>query len=146
MPCPPAAWSARLAWKRAWYSGVNGGCCAGPQAFAGSKTLPRPWPTPTVFAFGPRRHRPFKSGYFVSSNADAATIVDSSTPTSTDTMIEPRSNIAASSQSMTNHAGHIFEPGSEKYMAARWAVGPLQDRPSRRHHKAPEALAEMRNR
>ena len=34
MPCPPAAWSARLASKRAWYSGVSGGCCAGPQALA----------------------------------------------------------------------------------------------------------------
>src|SRR5712672_969404 len=100
MPCPPAAWSTRLASKRAWYSGVNGGCCAGPQALVGSKTLARPWPTPTVFAFGPRRHWPFKSGYFVSSNAHAPTTVDSSAASSMDTTVAPRSGIAASSQTI----------------------------------------------
>src|SRR6516162_6967335 len=121
MPWPPAAWSARLASKRAWYSGVSGGCCAGPHALVGSKTLPRPWRTPSVIALGPRRHIPFKSGYFVSSNADAATIVDSSTPVTTDAMIEPRSHIAASSLSMTGHADHIRGSDSGNDIAAHRA-------------------------
>src|SRR5215510_4945029 len=87
---PPAAWLARLASKRAWYSGVNGGCWAGPQRLLGSKTLPRPWPTPSVIALGPRRHWPCRSGYFVWSNAEAPAMVASST----DAAIEIRSNIA----------------------------------------------------
>src|SRR4029453_6268477 len=87
---PPAAWLARLASKRAWYSGVNGGCWAGPQRLVGSKTFPRPWPTPSVIALGPRRHWPFRSGYFVWSNAEAPAMVASST----DAAIEMRSSIA----------------------------------------------------
>src|SRR5215510_5158253 len=87
---PPAAWLARLASKRAWYSGVNGGCWAGPQRLLGSNTLPRPWPTPSVIALGPRRHWPFRSGYFVWSNAEAPAMVASNT----DTAIEIRSSIA----------------------------------------------------
>src|SRR5205807_626194 len=62
------------------------------QAFAGSKTLPRPCAA-TGFAFGPRRHWPFKSGYFDSSNADAPAMVASSAAASTDRAIEPRYNI-----------------------------------------------------
>jgi hypothetical protein len=27
-PCPPRAWSAMLASRRAWYSGTSGACCA----------------------------------------------------------------------------------------------------------------------
>src|SRR5258707_7735109 len=69
MSWPPAAWSARLASKRAWYSGVRGACCAGPHPLVGSKVLNRPPRTPATLALGPRRHCPFRSGYLVSSNA-----------------------------------------------------------------------------
>src|SRR6266581_5837214 len=89
MPWPPAAWSARLASKRAWYSGVSGGCCAGPQPLLGSNTLPRPRASTAGLVLGPRRHWPCRSGYFVWSNAEAAAMVASST----DATIEIRSSI-----------------------------------------------------
>src|SRR5262245_48821598 len=102
---PPAAWLARLASKRAWYSGVNGGVWAGPQRLVGSKTLPRPWPTPSVIALGPRRHWPFRSGYFVWSNAKAAAMVANST----DAAIEIRSSIAVLPAIDISHAARCVD-------------------------------------
>src|SRR5215510_6677136 len=105
---PPAAWLARLASKRAWYSGVNGGCWAGPQRMLGSNTLPRPWPTPSVIALGPRRHWPFRSGYFVWSNAEAPAMVASST----DAAIEIRPNIAV--LPAIYQPAHAYEQGARR--------------------------------
>jgi hypothetical protein len=67
VPWPPAAWSARLASKIAWYYGVNGGCCAAPGGLVGSHWVRSP--------LG-RVHRPDQSGYLVSSNAEAPAMVN----------------------------------------------------------------------
>src|SRR5438477_7517549 len=61
-PCPPAAWSARLASKIFWYSGVSGACCARPGGLVWSHWLPMR---------GGFFHWPDQSGYLVSSNACA---------------------------------------------------------------------------
>src|SRR5262249_27417991 len=60
-PCPPAFWSARLASKMPWYSGVSGASCPRLGGLLGSH-----WVPPILC------HWPAKSGYFVSSNASAA--------------------------------------------------------------------------
>ncbi len=65
LPKPPLAWSAMLASRTAWYSGVSGACCPRPGGLVGSNAG---WsPTPTA------SHCPERSGYFASSNAQAAT-------------------------------------------------------------------------
>src|SRR6266699_691824 len=72
VPCPPAAWSLRLASKMAWYSGVSGACCPRPGGLEGSNRVPLkpggPKRTNGPFKSGPegpyRTHWPFKSGYF----------------------------------------------------------------------------------
>src|SRR5215813_6172869 len=61
LPCPPASWSARLASKMAWYSGVSGACCPRLRGLLGSH-----WVPPILC------HWPSKSGYLVSSTARAA--------------------------------------------------------------------------
>src|SRR5271168_5025741 len=62
LPCPPSRWSAMLASKTAWYSGVRGGFWAKPRGLVWSHWLPIP---------GGLRHCPDRSGYLVSSNAAA---------------------------------------------------------------------------
>src|SRR5262245_45567002 len=64
LPCPPASWSARLASKMAWYSGVSGACCPRLRGLLGSH-----WVPPILC------HWPAKSGYSVSSIARAAPVV-----------------------------------------------------------------------
>ena len=66
LPCPPAAWSARLTSKILWYSGVSGACWPRPYGLLGSCGG---WPTAP--GTGARRHWPFQSGYLVSSQAMA---------------------------------------------------------------------------
>src|SRR5262249_48072845 len=56
LPCPPVAWSARLASKMARYSGVRGACCPRPSGLLESHWMP------PVLA-----HWPPQSGYFDSS-------------------------------------------------------------------------------
>src|SRR5262245_30225892 len=60
-PSPPAARSARLASKTAWYSWVRGASWPRPRGLLGSNAG---WPGGEI-----RVHCPFKSGYFASSNA-----------------------------------------------------------------------------
>src|SRR5207249_5183456 len=66
VPCPPACWSAILALKMAWYSGVSGASCVVPQHLTGSN---EGWPRHE----GMRSpiHWPLRSGYIASSNAHA---------------------------------------------------------------------------
>src|SRR5262245_22905308 len=64
LTCPPASWSARLASKMAWYSGVSGACCPRLRGLLGSH-----WVPPTLC------HWPARSGYRVSSTARASPVV-----------------------------------------------------------------------
>src|ERR1700691_1574628 len=66
VPCPPLAWSTRLASNFAWYSGVSGAPWPRPNGLPGSWGG---WPT----APGTRAlvHWPFQSGYLASSKASA---------------------------------------------------------------------------
>src|SRR6266446_7016718 len=81
-PAPPRAWSARLASKIAWYSGVSGACCPRPMGLVGSHCMP-----PVL------SHWPDQSGYLVSSCARAAAIVVTITVASTTAPIELRTGI-----------------------------------------------------
>src|SRR5436190_4416022 len=89
VPCPPACWSAMLALKMAWYSGVRGASCVVPQHFTGSN---EGWPRHE----GMRSpiHWPLRSGYIASSNANAPYGAAHSIAASAIALIAPRKSIA----------------------------------------------------
>src|SRR5262245_5021290 len=96
LPCPPASWSARLASKMVWYSGVSGACCPRPRGLLGSH-----WVPPILC------HWPAKSGYLVSSTARAAPDVMISAVASAIEPAESRLHIAdlpAAIRGFTSHA------------------------------------------
>src|SRR4051812_18919010 len=67
VPCPPAAWSTRLALKIASYSGVSGASCVVPQHLTGSNEGCPPLHDGIRFPI----HWPLRSGYIASSKAHA---------------------------------------------------------------------------
>jgi hypothetical protein len=94
---PSSASFLRLASKIAWYSGVNGACCAAPGGLLGSQDELR---LPPSCCHGPRQ-----LGYFDSSNACAAVNVADNTAAAASDPREPRQSMR-----VLLRPGHKFAP------------------------------------
>src|SRR5579883_516777 len=116
LPWPPFAWSAILASRIAWYSGVNGAPCPSPQGLVWSKLG---WPPDLKLT---RSHWPETSGYFASSKACA---IEPARTTSKDAQSATRFSMSVSAvcraKSEERGANGEEQPGGSVQLASRYS-------------------------